>query len=35
VDDDWLLISPEHDHGTLKLLKLVDEAIGFNGRVHR
>jgi len=29
VDDDWLLISPEHDHGTLKLLKLVDEAIGF------
>jgi hypothetical protein len=27
LDDDWLLITPEHDHSTRKLLKLVDEAL--------
>ncbi len=29
VDDDWLLISPEHDHGTRKLMQLVDEALNY------
>ena len=29
VDDDWLLISPEHDHGTKKLLQLVNEALAY------
>ncbi|MEI6535096.1 MAG: ATP-binding cassette domain-containing protein, partial [Verrucomicrobiaceae bacterium] len=29
VDDDWLLISPEHDHGTMKLLQLVDSALAY------
>lgn len=27
MDDDWLLISPEHDSGTLKLMQLVNEAL--------
>ena len=29
MDDDWLLISPEHDRGTRKLLQLVDEALSY------
>jgi len=29
MDDDWLLISPEHDSGTLKLMKLVNEALSY------
>ena len=29
VDDDWLLISPDHDQSTSKLLKLVNEALAY------
>ena len=29
LDDDWLLISPEHDSGTLKLMQLVNEALSY------